>query len=229
MIILDELVEALPKKHKKNVTAKTVRVLNRMIEDDTFREHYANNLITYTSVLQEGRFKLTDYFNAVMFVSYKTQGLSNFKAYNKVFKDKCDDILRNGQDKNKIDKIQSYASMYNKTKLVSLIYEQSLIPDYIMYASARHKAIAKQVSLLDSNNDFVAQKAADSLMNHLKAPEESKLTLNVPTQDTGVISELSEAISNLSKQQALAIQNQETTIDTIAESTIISKEEVNGD
>lgn len=198
MLNVVELREALPKQHKSRITQEFVDEVNKLISEPEMGEIYARNLVTYATVLQEGRFKLQDYFNATLFVSYKMMGMSSMAAYQKVFPQKCKDMIGRGVP---TKDLQAYASTYNKTKLVTLIYEQTLIPDHIMYASVRHKAIAKQAALLESQNEYVAQKAADSLMNHLKAPESAKLTLDVSTRDTGVISELASALANLGKVQ----------------------------
>ena len=198
MVNLIELKEVVPKQHKSKITQPFVDDLNKMIADPQMAEVYSNNIITYSSVLQEGRFKLADYFNAVMFVSYKAMGMSSMAAYQKVFPTKCADMAsRNVSTKD----MAAYASTYNKTKLVTLIYEQTLIPDHIMYAGVRHKAIAAQAALLTSNNEHIVQKAADSLMNHLKAPVEAKLNLDVTTTDSGVIADLASAVANLSNGQ----------------------------
>ena len=94
MITVDDLKDSVPKHHKSKITPELCKKLNRMVDDPIMGEAYAKNLVTYTTVLQEGRFKLTDYFNAVLFVSFKMKGLSNLQAYSKVFPDKCKKIAK---------------------------------------------------------------------------------------------------------------------------------------
>ncbi|UAW01165.1 hypothetical protein [Vibrio phage BUCT194] len=217
-----ELKEALPKQHRSKITPQFIDDLNQMVADPDFGELYAKNAVTYATVLQEGRFKLTDYFNAVAFVSHKMLGMSSMAAYQKVFPDKVKDMVaRNISNKD----MQAYASTYNKNKLVTLIYEQTLIPDHIMYASIRHKAIAAQAALLSSTNEHIVQKAADSLMNHLKAPESAKLTLDIGTNDTGVIADLANAVANLSNQQRGKIIEGAIEPKEVAHSPILSNED----
>lgn len=215
---LTELKEALPKQHRNKITTSFVDDLNHMVKDPDFGELYSKNVITYTSVLQEGRFKLLDYFNATAFVSYKMLGMSSMNAYQKVFPDKVRDMIaRNVSNKD----LQAYASTYNKTKLVTLIYEQTLIPDHIMYASVRHRAIAAQANLLNSSNEYVVQKAADSLMNHLKAPVDAKMTIDIGAKDSGVVADLSSALANLALQQQQMITSGSMNAKQIAHSKII--------
>ena len=218
MLDLIELRDALPKQHKTRITQEFVDEINQMISEPAMAEMYSKNLITYATVLQDGRFKLSDYFNATLFVSYKVMGMSSMSAYQKVFSQKCKDMANRGVSPKDM---QAYASTYNKTKLVTLIYEQTLIPDHIMYASVRHRAIAKQATLLESSNEYVAQKAADSLMNHLKAPESAKMTIDIQTKDTGVISDLSAALANLSNLQREKIIDGSMNTKAIAHSNII--------
>lgn len=220
MLTVQELMEAVPKQHRSKITQSFVDDVNQMIKDPQMAEVYTENILTYSKVLQEGRFKLQDYFNAVMFVSYKAMGMSNMAAYQKVFPQKCQDMAnRNVSTKD----MAAYASTYNKTKLVTLIYEQTLIPDHIMYASVRHRAIAAQAALLDSKNEHIVQKAADSLMNHLKAPDSAKLNLDIATNDTGVIADLAQALANLSNQQAELIRSGSMNAKDIAHSEIVEK------
>ena len=221
MLTVPEVLSIVPRQHKSKITQEFVDTLNGMVKDPTMAEVYQKNVITYADVLRDGRFKLTDYFNAVMYVSYKMMGLGNLAAYQKVFPDKCKDMVaRNMPQKD----MQAYAAMFNKNKLVTLIYEQTLIPDHIMYASVRHRAIAAQANLLNSSNEHVVQKAADSLMNHLKAPESAKISIEMGAKDSGVLSDLTNALNVLSRKQSDAIAVGSHSVKEIAHSRIIEGE-----
>ena len=221
MLTVPEVISIVPRQHKSKITQEFIDTLNGMVKDPIMAEVYQKNVITYADVLRDGRFKLTDYFNAVMYVSYKMMGLGNLAAYQKVFPDKCKDMVaRNMPQKD----MQAYAAMFNKNKLVTLIYEQTLIPDHIMYASVRHRAIAAQANLLNSSNEHVVQKAADSLMNHLKAPESAKISIEMGAKDSGVLSDLTNALNVLSKKQSDAIAVGSHSVKEIAHSRIIEGE-----
>ena len=221
MLTVPEVLSIVPRQHKSKITQEFVDTLNGMVKDPIMAEVYQKNVITYADVLRDGRFKLTDYFNAVMYVSYKMMGLGNLAAYQKVFPDKCKDMVaRNMPQKD----MQAYAAMFNKNKLVTLIYEQTLIPDHIMYASVRHRAIAAQANLLNSSNEHVVQKAADSLMNHLKAPESAKISIEMGAKDSGVLSDLTNALNVLSRKQSDAIAVGSHSVKEIAHSRIIEGE-----
>ena len=221
MLTVPEVLSIVPRQHKSKITQEFVDTLNGMVKDPTMAEVYQKNVITYADVLKNGRFKLTDYFNAVMYVSYKMMGLGNLAAYQKVFPDKCKDMVaRNMPQKD----MQAYAAMFNKNKLVTLIYEQTLIPDHIMYASIRHKAIATQAALLNSANENVAQKAADSLLMHLKAPDTSKIQIDIATKDVGIIEDLSNVLNRLSEVQQQSISSGSANAKQIAHSVLIEGE-----
>lgn len=220
MLTVEELRDSVPKQHKSRITQQFVDDLNKMIADPQMANVYTANILTYSKVLQEGRFKLDDYFNAVMFVSYKTMGMSNMAAYQKVFPARVQDMVnRNISNKD----MAAYASTYNKTKLVTLIYEQTLIPDHIMYASIRYKSIARLADLMENakcERDQV--QAAATLLKELKAPESAKINVEIGTTDTGVIADLSAALANLSRQQVALVQSGEMTAKDIAHAAITS-------
>ena len=69
MLTVEEIKEVVPKQHRSKVSQSFVDTINTMVQDPQMAEVYQKNIITYASVLQDGRFKLVDYFNAVLFVS----------------------------------------------------------------------------------------------------------------------------------------------------------------
>lgn len=221
MITQQELIAALPKQHRTKVTPSFLATLNGLVTDPHEAEVFAKNMITYTDVLASGQYKLSDYINAVMFVSFKMIGLSNLDAYKRTFSAKYHDMVKRGYDSKTIS---AHIAGYNKNKLVNAIYEQSLIPDHIMYASVRHKAIATQAALLNSVNENVAQKAADSLLMHLKAPESAKLQIDIGTKDVGIIEDLSNVLNKLSAAQQRTISSGSANAKEIAHSILIDGE-----
>ena len=224
MFNLVEIKESLPKQHRSKITPDFINDLNKLVTDPQFAEVYAEKLVTYTSVLQEGRFKLKDYFTAVKFTTHMMLGDTSLDAYKKTFPDKIKGMVeRNVSAKD----ISAYASTYKNSKLVSLIYGQTLIADCIMYASVRHKAIRRQAELMMSANEQVAQRAADSLMNHLKPPETSNLTIDIATKDSGAIADLASALNNLSNAQSEKIIEGTFTTQDIAYSTILQEGDSN--
>ena len=151
--------------------------INGLITDPKLRENYRENLLSYTSVLADGKYKIGDYINAVKYVSYKLLGSSNIEAYSKTFPDRFQRLVQEGAD----DKtISSYSTAYNKNKLVNLIFEQTLVPSHILNADLYQKALNVQAQLMISAaSEKVRSDAANSLLTHLKMPETTKIELDV--------------------------------------------------
>ena len=110
-LTLDQLTKVLPKGFKNNATQKLVDKINLMVKDPIIREAYRDNLLSYTSVLTDGRFQIGHYVDAVKYITHKLMGDSNILAYTKTFPDRYQNFLANGtNDKD----IASYVTSYNK-------------------------------------------------------------------------------------------------------------------
>lgn len=204
-LTVDELKEALPPQVRKTVNQELVDIVTSVINEPEFYEAYRNNLVSYTSIIQDGKFKLADYLHAVKYVSYKLMGSTNFDAYIKTFPDRYQRHLANGVP---IGHIQSYVSMYNSNKLVNLVYAQTIIPTYVLNQDMYQRALNTQFSLMNDLNvsPKVRSDAANSLMVQLKPPETSKVQLDLTTKTEGSsIEALKEAMTQLIAQQKMAI------------------------
>jgi len=190
-ITVAELQTAMPSQIKGKVTESLVDLINNIQADDEFKENYRENLISYTSVMQEGRFTIEQYLNAVRYVSYKIMGDTNVKAYMRTFPDKYARFKSKGvADKD----IASYVTAYNKSKLVNLIYDQSMVPTHVLNADLFQKALNTQAELMISaSSEKVRSDAANSLLTHLKPPETRKLELEVSHKESSVIDDLRKA------------------------------------
>ncbi len=187
-LTLDQLQAAMPTQIKGKVTQDLVNTFNSMALDDEFRENYRNNLISYTSVMQDGKFTMDQYLNAVRYVSFKLMGDTNIKAYMRTFPTKYSGFKAKGvKDKD----IASYVTAYNKSKLVNLIYEQSIIPTHVLNADMFQEALNVQADLMiNANSEKVRSDAANSLLTHLKPPEKKKLEIEVSQVESSVIDDL---------------------------------------
>lgn len=217
----EELISAFPKGLRKNLNQEVLDELNKGLScHPEIRDHYRNNILGYMDVLQEGRFSMKDYINAVRFVSYKLFGYSNIRAYEKTFPDRWANFIA---AETPTKDIQSYASMYNKTKLVSTIYAQTLVPTYVLNADIHQEAINAQAELMrTARSEKVRCDAANSLLTHLKVPEAQKVSLEVKPVQDNTIEELKEITRKLALQQKEMIENGSTDAKTIAESSVVS-------
>jgi hypothetical protein len=215
----DQLQGSMPKKFRHNVTDEMITFINST-EGDEFRDIYKENLIGFAGVIESGRYKMLDYINAVKFVSYKLIGDSNTIAYAKTFPDRYQRLV----DKNTPMKtISSFSTAYNKGDLVHRILERTLVPIHILNMDIHQEAINTQADLMrTAKSETVRQKAAECLIMQLKAPEASKIEVDV-TYNNSSIDELRETTRALAQQQLKMIQSGAVTAEHIAHSDIIAK------
>ena len=161
-------------------------------------------------------FKVSGYIDAVRYVSHKLMGCSNIDAYTKTFPDKyARFIQQNVQAKD----IASYVTAYNKSKLVNLIFEQTLIPSYVLNQDLYQKALNVQAELMvSSHSDKVRCDAANSLLTHLKMPETQKVELEIGIKEDSSIAALRATTLELSRQQRLMMQAGAMTAQEVAHS-----------
>ena len=201
----EQFKAALPTSMTKAVNPLLIMRINNTLSSPEEWEHYKENLLTYVSVLQQGKFKMGNYINAVRYVGFKVMGCTNKEAYRKTFPDKYANFVNEGvSDKD----IASYTTAYNKSKLVNLIFQQTLIPTHIINAPMFQKAINVQAAImLNEDASFkVRSDAANSLMTHLKAPETKKVELDIGLHTDSVIDDYEVAMNAMVEQQLKLIK-----------------------
>jgi len=215
----EQFKDALPAKVKKSVNAELINKINTTLADPEMYEAYRDNLISYTRVMNEGRFKLTNYIDAVKYVSHKLAGMTNIKAYSLTFPEK---IKRFTAQAVEPKDIASYVTAYNKSKLVNLILEQSLVPTWVLNQDLFQKALNTQAELMTTaNSEKVRSDAANSLLTHLKQPETKKIELDIGIKKDSSIAALRQSTMELVAQQRLAIEAGVSTAEEIAHSGIL--------
>ena len=87
MITEQEFKRCLPASLKAGIDDTVRQQFNACLSDPNIRDIMGQNLIGYTSVLQQGKFKLSSYISAVRYCTYKSMGDTNILAYKKTFPD----------------------------------------------------------------------------------------------------------------------------------------------
>lgn len=217
-LTLDQFKQALPDKVKKSVSQELIDQVNSTLSDPDMFEAYRDNLLSYTKVMADGRFKVSEYINAVRYVSHKLMGCTNIDAYTKTFPDKYTRFVAQGvQAKD----IASYVTAYNKSKLVNLIFEQTLIPSYVLNQDLYQKALNVQAELMVSaKSEKVRADAANSLLTHLKMPEKQKVELEVSVKEDSSIAQLRTATLELARQQRLSMEAGQMNAQQVAHSRL---------
>ena len=221
-INIDVLKKSTPKHLRSFITDDLVDMLNNSKIDDTVIEEYKENFISYMSVLTEGKYKTTDYLNAVKYVTYKMLGRTNEEAYTATFPERYTKLSNRG-----VTDISSYASAYNSNKLVVGIMQQVLVPVWITNAQLHQQAINEQFKLgtNPSVSPMARAKALDSVLTHTKAPETKQLNIDIGISQTDDLQQLQNTMKQLAEQQKDMIQKGYST-KSIVESRIIDVEVV---
>jgi len=218
----EEFKATLPKNLKNKISDELMGSINGLLQEQTTREEFRENLIGYASVLAQGRYKVEDYVSAVKYVSHKMLGSTNLEAYVKTFPVRYKRLLDDGVDDYRVS---AYASSYNKNQLVNKIYEQTLIPSHILNADVFQKALNVQAELMvHANSEKVRSDAANSLLTHLKRPEVTKIELDVGLKEDKTINDLRQATMALAASQRDMIKSGMMNAKEVAHSQIIEGE-----
>ena len=219
---VEQFQGALPDKVKKSVNQELIDQVNKTLSEPELYESYRENLMSYTKVMADGRFKISNYVEAVKYVSHKLMGCTNIDAYSKTFPDK---IIRFSAQGVSSKDIASYVTAYNKSKLVNAIMEQTLVPMWVLNQDLYQKALNVQAELMISaNSEKVRSDAANSLLTHLKQPETQKVELNIGMKEDNSISELRKATQELVAQQRRALESGSMNAQEVAHSRVIEGE-----
>lgn len=203
-LTLEEFRQALPDKMKKSVNQSLIDSVNNTLSNPEEYEHYRNNLVGYTSVMRDGKFKIEQYLDAVRYVSFKLLGSTNIEAYMKAFPDKYNKFIADGVS---AKDISSYVSAYNKGKLVNLIFEQTFIPTHVLNQDMYQRALNEQMILgLTAKSEKVRADALNSVMTQLRPPETKKFELDVNVKEDQTMNVLKNSMMELVAQQRLALQ-----------------------
>lgn len=218
----DEFKRCLPASLRGSVDDSIRQQLNDCLADPNTREVIAQNLLGYTDVISQGKFKLGSYISAIRYVSYKVMGNTNILAYQKTFPDRYSDMVANGVTPKDIN---SYISAYNKSKLVTLIYEAMMIPTYILNQDVFQEAINTQREIMnnDKYSPMARVQAAKSLLDTLKPPELKKMQVDVSVKESDTIAQLQKTTQELAQLQLQQLK-QGTSLQDILNQPIIEAE-----
>lgn len=204
-LTVEEFRQALPDKMKKSVSQALIDQINTTLSNPEEFENYRNNLVGYTSVMRDGKFKIEQYLDAVRYVSFKLLGASNIEAYMKTFPDKYNKFVADGVT---AKDIASYVTAYNKGKLVNLIFEQTLVPVHVMNMDMYQRALNEQMILgLTAKSEKVRSDSLNSVMTQLRPPDVKKFELDVSVKEDNSLNVLKNSMMELVAAQRLALQS----------------------
>lgn len=207
MLTLGSVRDSLPENHRQNITQHMVDQLNALSKDPEEARHIRENFVTFSQVLQEGRYKIGDYVHAVMYVSHKVMGKTNIDSYKATFPDRHARMIHVGKA---TKDIASIVTAYNKGQLVVKIMERAIVPTWILNQDHFQSAINTQVELMMNVDvsDKVRSDAANSLLTHLKKPEvthKTELKIDIGLNDG--MAALEQTLINMSRKQLDLIEH----------------------
>ncbi len=219
LLTLDQFKAALPKNNRRYVTTDQLDRINLALQDPALTDTYKDNLLMYSSVLTDGRFKLDTYIDAVRYVSCKVLGATNFAAWVNTFPDRYQHYMDTGLLQKHIE---SVVSAYNKGILVNKILEQTLIPTHIINQGTYQEAINRLAFLMNNaKSELVQSQSAAKLVEALRIPETQKIELDLGIKDTGHLKELRDTTMALVKQQQDMLEKGIMTPKEVAHSKLV--------
>lgn len=202
MTMTVELLEkGLPANMRTAVSQELVDMLNTVSQKPEEASIIRENFLGYTAVLQEGRYKMADYLNAVKYCSYKMMGHSNEGSYIRTFPDRYQRLKAAGTSPKDIG---AYVHAYSRNKMVVRILEQAVVPAYILNQDIFQEAINVQASIMrDTDASFkVRSDAANSLLTHLAKPKEvvAQNQINFDMRESSGTAEMRKLLQDMALQ-----------------------------
>lgn len=221
MIEYNAFKDLVPKTQRGLITPEFVDKLNEWNTDPKLVDSFKENLLSYTGVLKDGKYKIEDYVYAVKYVSYKLLGSSDIDAYAITFPDRYQRLSDEGLDRNGIS---PYAAAYKKNKLVNAIIEQTLVPSHVLNAPLHQEALNELAYIMCNGKSEMARvNAATAILAATKQPEKTKIELDISVNNKDAISELRRATEELASAQLESIKAG-MSVKVVAESRITDAE-----
>lgn len=218
-LTVEQFQQVLPVGLRNNINQSLIDQVNNTLEHPEVLEVLKENLLGFTSVMRDGKFRMEQYINAVKYVSFKLMNDTNRNAYIRTFPDKYTQFKADGVSEKDIS---SYIVAYNKSKLVNLIFEQTLIPTHILNAPMFQQALNCQADLMmNANSEKVRSDAANSILTHLKRPEKQQVEMNIAISEDKTIQALRATTMELVKQQKSMIEGGLISVGAVAKSKLV--------
>ena len=194
MLPIETVKKLVPKSQRGLITQDFLDKIEASVQNSLIAEEFKNNFITYLNVLSTGKYKMEDYISAVKYVSFKLLGYSNVDAYAATFPDRYERLKK-----------EAFASMYNKNKLVMQIYEQTIVPTYVLNAPLHQEALNELAKMIKdpSVRGMTKVKACEAILQYTKQPDvvKGELSIDIGQQDTiAELREVTEQLANTFKK-----------------------------
>lgn len=225
-ITVEDIKQIYPVRVNNKVLERAVEIINGSTEDMDYilAKEFRDNCMSYIDIMKGGKgLNFEDYVNACKFATFKMAGNTDIRAYALTFPERIRRMERDGLPNSHL---YQYANIYSRNKTVTEVMTKLMMPTHVLYQDIFHQAVKTQAEIMVNTkiNPKIRSDAANSLMTHLKQPEIKKAELQINTKDSGVISDLANALANLSAGQREMMLNGKTTLKEINEAVIIEVE-----
>ena len=216
---IEAVKRLVPKNQRGMITPEFCEKVEKCVNDPVLAEQIKSNFISYLNVLSTGKFSMDEYLNAVKYVSFKLLNYTNRDAYAATFPDRWERMVKEGVEEKRMD---AYVAMYNKSKLVMAIYEQTIVPTYVLNAPLHQEALNVLAKMIKdpSVRGMAKVKACEAILTHTKQPEIVKGELTIGLQENETIAELREVTEQLANTFRASIGKGKTLQD-VAEAQIV--------
>lgn len=204
MLTREQVAQALPVSLKSAATQALTDQINNLVADPVVAETIREHFITYAVVLQDGKWGMDAYMNALQYATYKMMGYSNQESYQRTFPNRYNKFIQDGTSSKDIS---AYVSQYHKGKLVNAILEKALIPIHVLYQDTYHQAIRVQADLMmNANSEKVRSDAANSILTHLAKPKDNAPNVAIQINNNAEMDAMQELLKNVSERQLQLVQ-----------------------
>lgn len=215
----------LPKSHRTLLSQDFLDRIEASVKDSDIADHFKENFISYLGVLTTGKYSMEDYTNAVKYISYKLLGMTNQKAYIATFPDRYERLVNEGKDD---DTIACYVRAYNQNKLVIQIYEQTMVPTYVLNAPLHQEALSELAKMIrDPGVRGMAKvKACEAILQYTKQPDVVKGEIKIGIEQQDTIAELREATEGLAAMLQNSLKSKSQTLADVAKAPVIDVKKI---
>ena len=217
MLPIESVKKLVPKSQRGLITQEFLDKIEASVQNSVIAEEFKNNFITYLNVLSTGKYKMEDYISAIKYVSFKLLNYSNVDAYAATFPERFNRLKKEGQQ------VEAFASMYNKNKLVMQIYEQTIVPSYVLNAPLHQEALNELAKMIKDPyvKGMTKVKACEAILQYTKQPDvvKGELSIDIGQQDT--IAELREVTEQLADTFKKSLEHKVKSLKEISEANII--------
>ncbi|RKX36754.1 MAG: hypothetical protein DRP20_05665 [Thermotogae bacterium] len=226
---IKELKSALPGRSRKLLSESVVGVLNQIEQQEghEFSEAYRNNFMGFSKIMENPEYTMESYVDALKYTSFRLMDHTSIDSYMMAFPDRYTRLMDLYGDLGdeawiRSNKIASYASAYNKGKIVNEMLSQAAVPVSILNMDLFQRALNVEAHLMDNaNSETVRQLAAKSSLEILKPADIQRVELDIGLKENDVIADLRSVTQSLALQQQTSIRVGSHTSSEVCDMTIV--------